>query len=120
MQDEFSLQPNNENHRKIMFITYGLFGLGMIFGGIPTIAGVVLAYVKRSEMTFTFYHDHMNFLIRTFWGGVIGMVLGVILSFIFVGIFVIWAVGIWYIFRIIYGFIKLLDNQSVTTTGWLI
>lgn len=119
MQDPFSLQPSNESHRKIMLITYGLFGLGLIFGGIPTIAGVVLAYVKRPEMTFTFYHDHMNFLIRTFWGGVLGMVVGLILAFVFVGFIVLWLVGIWYIFRIIYGFIKLMDNQSVTPTGWL-
>jgi predicted membrane protein len=45
-------------------------------------------------------------------------VIGFILSFIGIGILVLFAVGIWYLFRVIYGFVKLMDEKSVTTTGW--
>ena len=119
MQEEFSPQPSLEKQRNLMYLLYGLFGLGMIFGGLPTLIGVILAYIRRDELLHTYYHDHINYLIRTFWGVVIGMLIGGLLTFIFIGVLIIWAAGIWYIFRVVYGFIKLMDNQSVTPTGWL-
>ncbi len=119
MQEEFSPQPSLEKQRNLMYLLYGLFGLGMIFGGLPTLIGVILAYIRRDELIHTYYHDHINYLILTFWGVVIGMLIGGLLTFIFIGVLIIWAAGIWYIFRVVYGFIKLMDNQSVTPTGWL-
>lgn len=118
MIEPFSIQPQDESQRKLMYIIYGLFGLGCIFGGMPTIAGVIVAYLKRDELVSTYYYDHIQFLIRTFWGCVIGMLIGIVLTFVFVGVLVAWLVGIWYMFRVIYGFIKLMDNKTVTTTGW--
>lgn len=118
MNEQFSLQPANDSQRTMMYITYALFGLGIILGGISAIAGVILAYIKRVDMQGTAYHDHMCFLIRTFWGTFVGFILGILLSLMGIGILVIWCVGIWYIFRVIYGAVKLFDNKSVTPTGW--
>ncbi|SUU00960.1 Predicted membrane protein [Actinobacillus lignieresii] len=118
MNGSFSLQPSDESQRKIMYITYGLFGLGIIFGGLPAIAGVILAYIKREDMQGTAYYDHMCFLIRTFWGTLAGFVLGFVLSIIGIGFVVIWAISIWYVFRVIYGAVKLFDNKLVTPTSW--
>ena len=70
MNEPFFLQPSDDSQRKIMYISYGLFGLGIIFGGLPAIAGVILAYIKREDMQGTAYYDHMCFLIRTFWGNI--------------------------------------------------
>lgn len=113
--------PHDPNQRTIMIVVYVLFGLGVIFGGLPAIAGVILAYIKRQDMLpNSLYHNHLTFLIRTFWGSVAGTVIGFILSFIGIGILVLFAVGIWYLFRVIYGFVKLMDEKSVTTTGWFI
>jgi len=120
MMNEPLLQPPHDpNQRTIMIVVYVLFGLGVIFGGLPAIAGVILAYIKRQDMLpNSLYHNHLTFLIRTFWGSVAGTVIGFILSFIDIGILVLFAVGIWYLFRVIYGFVKLMDEKSVTTTGW--
>ena len=122
MMNEPLLQPPHDpNQRTIMIVVYVLFGLGVIFGGLPAIAGVILAYIKRQDMLpNSLYHNHLTFLIRTFWGSVAGTVIGFILSFIGIGILVLFAVGIWYLFRLIYGFVKLMDEKSVTTTGWFV
>lgn len=122
MMNEPLLQPPHDpNQRTIMIVVYVLFGLGVIFGGLPAIAGVILAYIKRQDMLpNSLYHNHLTFLIRTFWGSVAGTVIGFILSFIGIGILVLFAVGIWYLFRVIYGFVKLMDEKSVTTTGWFV
>lgn len=120
MMNEPLLQPPHDpNQRTIMIVVYVLFGLGVIFGGLSAVAGVILAYIKRQDMLpNSLYHNHLTFLIRTFWGSVAGTVIGFILSFIDIGILVLFAVGIWYLFRVIYGFVKLMDEKSVTTTGW--
>ena len=108
MNEPLLQPPHNPNQRTMMIITYMLFG-----------AGVILAYIKRQDMLpNSLYHNHLTFLIRTFWGSVAGTVIGFILSFIGIGILVLFAVGIWYLFRVIYGFVKLMDEKSVTTTGW--
>lgn len=122
MMNEPLLQPPHDpNQRTIMIVVYVLFGLGVIFGGLPAIAGVILAYIKRQDMLpNSLYHNHLTFLIRTFWGSVAGTVIGFILSFIGIGILVLLAVGIWYLFRVIYGFVKLMDEKSITTTGWFV
>ena len=122
MMNEPLLQPPHDpNQRTIMIVVYVLFGLGVIFGGLPAISGVILAYIKRQDMLpNSLYHNHLTFLIRTFWGSVAGTVIGFILSFIGIGILVLFAVGIWYLFRLIYGFVKLMDEKSVTTTGWFV
>ena len=122
MMNEPLLQPPHDpNQRTIMIVVYVLFGLGVIFGGLPAIAGVILAYIKRQDMLpSSLYHNHLTFLIRTFWGSVAGTVIGFILSFIGIGILVLFAVGIWYLFRVIYGFVKLMDEKSITTTGWFV
>ena len=113
--------PHDPNQRTIMIVVYVLFGLGVIFGGLPAITGVILAYIKRQDMLpNSLYHNHLTFLIRTFWGSVAGTVIGFILSFIGIGILVLFAVGIWYLFRVIYGFVKLMDEKSITTTGWFV
>ncbi|ANF61699.1 hypothetical protein A6041_05080 [[Haemophilus] ducreyi] len=118
MNDPFLLNSDDDAKRKMMYLIYALFGLGIIFGGIPTIAGVILAYIKRDKMIGTLYYDHLRFLIKTFWGTVILCGLGFLLTIVFIGVFLIWAVGIWYIFRIIYGAARFFDNKPVTPTGW--
>src|SRR5688572_10519368 len=61
-------------------VVYALYGVSCLiaiasFGfppaaflfGIPGIAGVVVAYVKRSEAAGTWLESHYRWLIRTFW-----------------------------------------------------
>ena len=118
MNEPFLQPPHDPNQRTMMIVTYALFGLGALIG-LLSIAGVILAYIKRQDMLpNSLYHNHFTYLIRTFWGAVAGFVVGIILSFIGIGFVIIVAVSIWYLFRVIYGFVKLMDEKSVTTTGW--
>ena len=110
-------QLPTDSQKNYMYITYAMYALG-IFIGLTPIVGVILAYIKRDEMQGTVYYDHMQFLIKTFWVSLIGMVIGVILMLVLVGYLVLLAVGVWYIFRVVLGIVKLLDNKPVTPDGW--
>ena len=110
-------QLPTDSQKNYMYITYAMYALG-IFIGLTPIVGVILAYIKRDEMQGTVYYDHMQFLIKTFWVSLIGMVIGAILMLVLIGYLVLLAVGVWYIFRVVLRIVKLLDNKPVTPDGW--
>ena len=86
-----------------------------VFVGITAIVGVVINYVKRDEAAGTLYESHFDWQIRTFWWGLAWSVLGFILLFAFgLGLLIWFVAGIWAIYRVVKGFLKLNDNLPVS------
>ncbi len=121
MDSEF--RPNNqynESFKNYTLITYLAYIIGAVFSmGMLTFVGVIMAYVKRSDMEGTLYHTHMQFLIRTFWFSLLGLVIGVITMFILVGFLIFFLVSIWFIYRVIFGLVRLMDNRPVDPYRWI-
>ena len=109
--------------RNYMYVIYGLYALGVLSFAMPTIIGAIVAYVKRDDMRGTIYFDHIQFLLRTFWGSLIGFVAGFLLIITFIGAILgvplVVLVCFWYLFRVVAGIVRLIDNQPVTLDGWL-
>jgi uncharacterized membrane protein len=85
-----------------------------VFVGITAIVGVVINYVKRDEAAGTLYESHFDWQIRTFWWGLVWSIVGFILLFALgLGLIVWFVAGIWAIYRVVKGFLKLNDNQPV-------
>ena len=85
-----------------------------VFVGITAIVGVIINYVKRDEAVGTLYESHFDWQIRTFWWGLVWSILGFILLFAFgLGLLVWFVAGIWAIYRVVKGFLKLNDNLPV-------
>jgi uncharacterized membrane protein len=85
-----------------------------VFVGITAIVGVVINYIKRDETAGTIYESHFDWQIRTFWWGLAWSVLGFILLFALgLGLLIWFVAGIWAIYRVVKGFLKLNDNQPV-------
>ncbi len=99
--------------KTLTMLVYGLQVLS-IFIGITAIVGVIINYVKRDDAVGTVYESHFDWQIRTFWWGLAWGVLGFVLLFAFgLGLLVWFAAGIWALYRVIKGFLKLNDNQPV-------
>lgn len=107
----FSLSTKDETAKTHAFISYCLMILGL-FTGIFFIIGVVWAMVKKEEAQGTLFEDHYTNIIKTFWWGLGLTILGVILSVIFIGYFILLAVWIWSIFRILKGLAKITSNKA--------
>ena len=79
--------------------------------GWPSIIGVILNYVKRSEVRGTWLDSHFSWQIRTFWYALLWVAIGGVLFITVVGIpfaVVLWfATGIWVLYRIIRGWLAL-------------
>ncbi|QEY26305.1 DUF4870 family protein [Neisseria zalophi] len=111
-------QPATDKLRTQAIIVYALYAASML-AGVTVIAGVIMAYIKRDEMQGTLYYDHMQYLIKTFWWSLIGFIVGSITLFIVVGSIILIISAIWFIYRVVAGFIKLYDNKPVSADGWL-
>ncbi|MEG1969291.1 MAG: hypothetical protein RR101_04115 [Burkholderiaceae bacterium] len=103
-------------------LVIGAFGSATVIGaflfGWPSIIAVIINYVKRSEAEGTYLESHFRWQIRTFWyallWSVVVGVLGALLAIVLVG-FAIWivglfALGLWAIYRIARGWLRLGDR----------
>src|SRR6187401_2320219 len=80
--------------------------VGAFLTGWPSIIGVILNYVKRSDVRGTWLESHFRWQIRTFWFGL----LWVSICFLFVmltlgiGVIFVWLplgiVSLWFVYRI--------------------
>jgi len=118
----------------VCHVTYALHALGLAIGafgastvigsflfGWPSIIAVIVNYVKRGDARGTWLESHFTWQIRTFWfallwGGLVALA-GLVLAIVLVG-FAIWVVGlfllgIWAIYRIARGWLRLQDRQPV-------
>jgi len=101
--------------RKLTHLIYGLFALGLIsagFFGVATIAAIVLAYLKRADAAGTVYAVHFDWVIKTFWWGLLWFALSALATLIFIG----WLTGlialVWVVYRIAKGWLALFGNKA--------
>lgn len=107
------ITPTDE--RKIGTLTLVVYILQAVslFVGVTALVGVIINYLKRSEAAGTVYASHFSWQIRTFWWAVAGSVVGGVLMVIGVG-FLIWAaVYVWYIYRIVRGYLNYNDGKPM-------
>ena len=122
-------------------ITYGLYAIGLVMFW-PAFVGLVIAYVKRSDAAGNFLASHYTWLIRTFWGWVIGFAVGIgtVLSLVvptaielgrtveathavrlpwemigggIVSGLILTAVWFWVVYRLVRGTLRLADGREV-------
>jgi uncharacterized membrane protein len=95
----------------------GILGAATVIGafliGWPSIIAVILNYVKRDEARGTWLESHFRWQIRTFWFGLLWVMLCVffVIMTLGLGILVAWIplgfITIWFIYRIVRGWIAL-------------
>lgn len=113
-------QPEHEqglSFRTLTHVIYGLFSVGMfgVFFWLAVIAAMVITYYKRSEVAGTVYAAHFDWIIRTFWWGLLWLIVSWVLTLIFIG----WITGllafIWIFYRLAKGWLALFAGQSPST-----
>jgi len=103
--------------KNYVFIAYVTYALGLLILFTPFI-GVLLAFIKRDEAQGSIYASHIDWLIKTFWVSLIGMVLGMLTILILIGWLILAATGVWLIYRVVVGLIKLNEDKPVSNQGW--
>ena len=99
----------------------GILGAATIVGafltGWPSIIAVILNYVKRSDVRGTWLESHFRWQIRTFWFGLLWVALCIafVILTLGIGILIAWVpigmVSIWFVYRIVRGWLALRDRK---------
>jgi uncharacterized membrane protein len=133
--DDRALGPTAEASPSLVTLThviYGLHAVSLVTGiisaatvvgsfllGWPSIIAVVLNYVKRSEARGTWIESHFRWQIRTFWFGLLWVILcGLfVVATLGIGILIAWLplglVGLWFIYRVGRGWLQLNDRRPM-------
>ena len=88
--------------------------------GITGLVGLVLAYVWKGEPHAEWETSHYAYLIRTFWLGLIGFAVGLLLAIVLIG-FVVWvAVGVLVVVRSVLSLVNAQKQQAMPNPDtWL-
>jgi uncharacterized membrane protein len=93
--------------------------VGSFLTGWPSIVAVILNYIYRSEVRGSWLEAHFRWQIRTFWFGLLWVALCMIfvVATLGIGILIAWiplaVVGIWFIYRIARGWLRLIDGKPM-------
>jgi uncharacterized membrane protein len=115
------------SNRQIALIVYVLYCIGY-FVGITWLIGVIIAHIQyRTAAEPAAARDadpllasHYRFQIRTFWIGLLYLVVGILLTFVVIGVLVLLWWLIWTLVRNIKGVLALNDDRPIADPGsWL-
>jgi len=117
---------------RLAHVIYALHAISLLIGIVtaativgaflfswPSIIAVILNYAKRSEVRGTWLESHFRWQIRTFWFGAlwVGLCVLFVIATLGIGIFIAWiplgVVGLWFIYRIASGWLRLLDHRPM-------
>ena len=99
---------------RLIYILY----LVSFIAGITAIIGVVMAYVNKDDAS-EWLQSHYQFLINTFWQGLVMALVSGLLMMVFIGFILIVIVMLWIIIRCVKG-LKYIDERKAhpDPTGW--
>jgi uncharacterized membrane protein len=125
--------PAKEPTREQILLTHLMYGMHLFsavaglsasvlvvtafLSGWPSIIAVILNYIKRGDVEGTFLESHFRWQLRTFWVALLWVFICVVLVLTVVGIPIAWIVavlvGLWVLYRLIRGWLALLDRKPL-------
>ncbi len=111
---------SEKNTTQILYILHGIapFTLWTL-----AIVAMIIGTVKHDDVRGTWLDTHYNWLSRTFWFGLLGWLAAWAIFWVLglltlgIGMIVLWifplAVFVWYLYRVIFGWLRLNDGKAV-------
>jgi uncharacterized membrane protein len=92
----------------IVYILY----LVAFLNGVTAIIGLIIAYVKLGNAD-PVLATHFRFQIRTFWIGLLFVIVGAVLTLVLVGFLILLLWVLWWLVRNVKGIIALNDGRPI-------
>ena len=106
--------PRIDSLKSLGTLIYALYALSL-FAGVTAVVAIVLNYIKLGEVKGTWLESHFRWQIRTFWWGLLWLVVGSVTVFILIGWIVLGVAFVWFVYRIARGWLRLNDGLPITT-----
>ena len=98
--------------KNVTTVIYALYAASF-FLGITALVAIIMNYVKKDDVVGSFLETHFRWQIRSFWYGLLWLVLGAITVFIGIGFIIMGVTYVWLIYRIVKGWLRLNDNRPM-------
>jgi len=98
--------------REMVTLVYALQAASIVVG-VTLIGGVIIDYLKRDEAAGTWLESHIHWQIRTFWWTLAWTVIGFVTFIVLIGIVILAAAAIWFIYRVAKGWVELRAGRPV-------
>lgn len=130
VEPQFERREATEGQVLVTWLVYGLHGVSALGGilspalvvtaflsGWPSIVAVILNYVRRSDVRGTWLDSHFRWQIRTFWFALLWVGVALLLAATLIGIpfalVLAWVTGLWVLYRIVRGALRLMDARAM-------
>jgi uncharacterized membrane protein len=133
MTDTTEVAPAKEPTSEQVMLTHLMYGMHLFsalaglsasvfivtafLSGWPSIIAIILNYIKRGDVAGTFLESHFRWQLRTFWVALLWVVICVLLFMTLIFIVVAWpvavVVGLWVLYRLIRGWLALVDRKPM-------
>lgn len=74
---------------------------------------LIVGYLKRPDVRGTWLESHFTWQIRTFWASLLWLAVGTIAALILVGYLVLGLGFLWFLYRVIKGWLRLNDGKAM-------
>jgi len=100
-----------EGDRTLVLVAYVLHLVGAV-AGITSLIGLIINYVKRDRYD-ELFDSHHRWMIRSFWWGVLWVIVGCITIFILIGWVILFLAWLWYLYRHVRGLVALINGEPM-------
>ncbi|SFF65433.1 Uncharacterized membrane protein [Fontimonas thermophila] len=101
----------SDGERTTLLAAYVLDALAPLTGFLAAIVSVIISHIKVGETRNTFIRNHHRWLIRTFWWNLLWCVIFGMLTIVFIGFIGLFAMLIWWLYRVIRGLIAYSNGE---------
>jgi uncharacterized membrane protein len=105
-----------ESGKSLTTVIYALYAVSFV-AGVTAIVAIIINYVKKDDVAGSWLESHFRWQIRTFWFALLWCAIGGALCVTVIGIVVgapmLFASGIWVIYRIVKGWLRLSENKPM-------
>ncbi|MBV6651279.1 DUF4870 family protein [Hoeflea alexandrii] len=109
------LEPGKTN----LQVIYILYLVSFVIG-ISGLVGIVLAHLNRGKSE-AWLESHYTWAIRTFWLGLLGAFVSMLLMIVMIGMLTMLLVALWIVIRTVVGLQKLGRNEPIDNPqSWLL
>ena len=103
---------SDDANKTLTTVIYALYASSLLLG-VTMLVAIVMNYVKRDDVAGTWLESHFRWQIRTFWYALLWSALGVLTLVFVVGFAVLFANLVWFIYRIVKGWIRLNEGRPM-------
>ncbi|MGH1487542.1 MAG: DUF4870 family protein [Cellvibrionaceae bacterium] len=106
------MENPDKSAKDVTTVVYALQVASLIFG-ITFFVAIIINYLKRADVQGTYLASHFRWQIRTFWFSLLWTIVGMATVFFIVGWFVLLLNAIWFIYRVVRGWLNLNDGKPM-------